>query len=354
MDINDEKALLEPSADGPKFRPAKGLLWSLGGFLIFAGLACLWPAWNLLYEYPVNGFPSDEEVGLSLIMGGCFTITAVVLIFHGIGSILFKNGARKSLLALGWFLVGVAGMVALVLIMTGADFMRIFTTPTAAGIYTPNWKEGALALAFMAAVPIVGLGGPAALLIVVYRSRSVRLTTKYFDRNAGTIGRLSIPQLILVWFHGFCLVWLTGFVGGMIYPLYDSDLLSHQSYGYIFTLINFLLVGILLIAAIFAPRWAWWGSWLFVLLWGGMAYLYKSYFDFDAYLLETFNLEDYPEEHRSLYAGMIESQRAGAQFVYRSALVGIYIGALTLAGYLIYSRKAFLGSKRSKEADLPE
>jgi len=206
---------LQPLYPRLHFTDMRALMIIMGIIIMLGGLACgcgNGPAMDLT---PMLLMMASQPEGLShtaVVASVCFAIfylvSAVTMVWLGIGSLLIHKWARALLYAMGWFqaAVTVGGLICaipiLAAVMNFTNSMAPTTAPGGTGGAGMILQLGGF-MGMLIGMQIATRLLPAAVMIIVYGLRGVRMTTEYFDRQPRWTDGLSVELLcwwiFLIW-----------------------------------------------------------------------------------------------------------------------------------------------------------
>lgn len=260
-----------PNQGGLPFRPSKGFPIVIGVFVVLAGCVSLLIAGNFGIFLPLEskqyGYEESAEVVVSYHTAAMvYTLLGVGLLTLGIGSISLRKWARKLLLALGWLLIAFAALILLGIVLMVPVVMSLVDSVAGFGATSGGPSFGVMLSAMLAIYVVVILlvfAGPGALLVLVYKSKNIALTTEYFHKKPCWTDRVPIPVLILWLFY---VVWVL-FNLPSLYSwvrigdfIVEEGLVTSKATWIGTTLFCCLTLSILAYGVSKLAKWSWWAS----------------------------------------------------------------------------------------------
>lgn len=326
MKPEQEKKLTTPSEDGPQFRPAKGFLVTMGVLILLIGLLVGYVFLKMIDEV------SSPDLVYSVMMFILFEFFAICVVL-GLGSIGLKKWARDLLLASGWVIIGFGVFTAILTIMgLATNYSQTFS---------PYGNVPITAIAYFI-VSLIFIA-PGALLVVIYRTKGVYLTTRYFDQSPSFTEKLTHRQNIL---------WTLLFIGVVYtptilllpeilenYQIQMSDMFAFGLMG-----LNFIILIGLLLGLSKGSDWSWWASVGYGTLLLGISLFMYSYLNVENYVDELTKEWSANEEYLAYLEQSFRTQHKIA-----STAVALFL--MSFAGLLYWTRKDFFPSPELEEID---
>jgi len=355
MDPDYEKSLTTPSPNGPQFRPARGLMITGGSFVIFCGLVLCGLGWFYAKKMPgMIGSAGTADAPLSGAMNGVFASFGIMLALIGLGwavlgagSIALRKWARDLLVACGWLLIALAVFMVLSILIMLPSMMamsqEIAGAASGSGVPGMSWFM-MIGMIVAALFYLLLIGGPGALLLVIYRRKNVELTARYYHQAPTWTDKCHTTVLVLWLFYILALIGVAAMTFGYIPLALELKLISSAQTGYLFLAGALVLLAILAFGVSRAAPWAWWASLIYAFASIGLGYYMLNNFDWAAINQQMMSTTVDNEE----LAAMMKRQQE------MSMKAGYISGGLTWViwvAYLFLIRKHF-GSGKSRSAQL--
>lgn len=289
------------------------------------------------------GNPMDSPLMRSMMgMGGAFlVVTAVALIWLGIGAIRLRRWAGDLFLAGGW-LFGVMFLLGILVTL-----FRIPETMAAMNAQFEVSGKGAQPEQMKAMVPVILVFSmlftvvfyllPPLTVILVFRLKSVKQTFAHYSRGPSWTERLALPVLIWwLWLATMCVSSLIMVpIGGTLYQSMGLVKESWQASAWMGAFAVF--TGIVAWAVMAKKEWSWYASLAFTLAMGAMGWIFVGKMDI-------------VELYRKM--GMSEEQIKPMAAMYENGLAYKLPGLIMLAGLIIFLivTKRFYRTSEAEEA----
>jgi hypothetical protein len=344
MDSDYEKSLTTPSPDGPQFRPARGLMTAAGTFVIFCGLALCAVGWLYGKKFPEimsasggSAAPASGALnGVLASVGIMFGLIGVGTVILGFGSITLRKWARDLLVAYGWILVAFAvSMVFTMLIMIPSMMSMTRGIAGAGGAPVPAGASYAMIIGMVviSLFYLLLIGGPGALLLVIYRRKNVELTARYYHQAPSWTERCHTTVLVLWLFYVMGLIAIAAMFFGYVPLAAEFKLIPSQRAGYLILGVTLATLAVLTYGVSQAATWAWWASVIYAIAGIGLGYYMLSQFDWVA-----FNQQMMPSINDEKLTEAMKKQQEGSL---RASYISGGLTWIIWLGYLFVIRKHF-------------
>lgn len=327
-----------------------------GSFVIFCGLVLCGLGW--LYGKKMSalmGSASSADAPLGGAMNSVFVSVGIMLALIGLGwtvlgagSIALRKWARDLLLACGWMLIAFAVFLVLSILIMLPSMMAMSQemAGAAGGSRVPPGMSWIMMIGMIIAslFYLLLIGGPGALLLVIYRQKNVELTARYYHQAPTWTEKCHTTVLVLWLFYILALIGVVAMTFGYIPLALELKLISSAQTGYLFLASAMVMLAILSFGVSRAATWAWWASLIYAFASIGFGYYMFNNFDYAAFNQQIMSTTVDNEE----LAAMMKRQQE------MSMKAGYISGGLTWiiwVGYLFLIRKHF-GSGKSRSAEL--